>query len=124
MIPSYVFLFHKHVRISLYAIYYFALRSLLEKKDFRQRYNITILPLAGWQKREEREMETHTTRVSNTPWKLGVLETSQREFRQKTKKIVKDVPVTLKLAYETHVETWLRLFWPYLAQIFSFAKFN
>ncbi len=53
-------------------------------------------------------METHTTRVSNTPWKLGVIETSQREFRQKTKKIVKYVPVTLKLAYETHVETWLR----------------
>ncbi len=53
-------------------------------------------------------METHTTRVSNTPWKLGVLETSQREFRQKTKKNVKYVPVTLKLAYETHVETWLR----------------
>jgi hypothetical protein len=66
------------------------------------------LQLAGWQKREEREMETHTTQVSKSPWKLGVLETSQREFRQKTKKIVKYVPVTLKLAYETHVESWLR----------------
>jgi hypothetical protein len=66
------------------------------------------LELAGWQKREEREMEAHKTRVSNTPWKLGVLETSQREFRRETKKIVKYVPVTLKLAYETHVETWLR----------------
>jgi hypothetical protein len=53
-------------------------------------------------------MKTHKTRVSNTPWKLGVLETSQRQFRRETKNIVKYVPVTLKLAYETHVETWLR----------------
>jgi hypothetical protein len=53
-------------------------------------------------------MKTHKTRVSNTPWKLGVLETSQRQFRRETKNIVKYVPVTLKLSYETHVETWLR----------------
>ncbi len=53
-------------------------------------------------------MKTHKTRVSNTPWKLGVLETSQRQFQRETKNIGKYVPVTLKVAYETHVETWLR----------------
>jgi hypothetical protein len=69
---------------------------------------IITLELAGQQKREEREMKTQKTRVSNSPQKLRLLETSQLKFRRYQKKIRKYVSVTLKLTYETQVKTRFR----------------
>jgi hypothetical protein len=43
-----------YISSSLYAKYYFALRSLTEKKDFRRDYNIMVLNAPGAQQVAER----------------------------------------------------------------------
>jgi hypothetical protein len=61
------------VPISLYAKYYFALRSLLEKKDFRQRYNrmvgagqVEISQALNVQKRTEQIKEEAILQLSRS----------------------------------------------------------
>jgi hypothetical protein len=68
-----VLLFHTHLPISLYAKYYFALRSLLEKKDFRQRYNrmvgagqVEISQALNVQKRTEQIKEEAILQLSRS----------------------------------------------------------
>jgi hypothetical protein len=63
----------QHVPISLYAKYYFALRSLLEKKDFCQRYNhmvgaghVEILQALNVQKRTEQIKEEAILQLSRS----------------------------------------------------------
>lgn len=65
--------FYVHRSISLYAKYYFALRSLLEKKDFRQRYNrmvgagqVEISQALNVQKRTEQVKEEAILQLSRS----------------------------------------------------------
>ena len=48
---------------SLYAKYYFALRSLIEKKDFRQRYNRMVGGVGNVAKEEALKVQERTERV-------------------------------------------------------------
>lgn len=52
-----------HISTSLYAKYYFALRSLLEKKDFRQRYNGMVGGVGNVGLKEAIQIEKRTDRV-------------------------------------------------------------
>mmetsp|Transcript_27543 Transcript_27543/g.40641 ORF Transcript_27543/g.40641 Transcript_27543/m.40641 type:complete len:673 (-) Transcript_27543:141-2159(-) len=52
-----------YISSSLYAKYYFALRSLLEKKDFRQRYNRMVGAAGGVDLKAALEIQKRTVRV-------------------------------------------------------------
>mmetsp|Transcript_1294 Transcript_1294/g.1737 ORF Transcript_1294/g.1737 Transcript_1294/m.1737 type:complete len:598 (-) Transcript_1294:2-1795(-) len=52
-----------YISSSLYAKYYFALRSLLEKKDFRQRYNRMVGVAGGIDMNQALEIQKRTERI-------------------------------------------------------------
>ena len=64
--------------------------------------------ITAGKKREEREMKTHKTRVSNSPGKLRLLETCQHEFREKLNISHACYIIFAELSYETQYKTWFR----------------
>merc|ERR1712224_365458 len=52
-----------YISSSLYAKYYFALRSLVEKKDFRQRYNRMVGGVGNVAQSEALKIQERTERV-------------------------------------------------------------
>ena len=53
-----------YISSSIYAKYYFALRSLTEKNDFRRKYNATFTEAPGIQQIEERTSDFKNTVLS------------------------------------------------------------